>query len=148
MYTKKNIFKILSCTIIYLSTLFFLSILTSSAQSKIFKIEDIEISEPFDANFNKEKVINRAFHAAFEELTSSIIITKDKSKIKYSKLKEIKYLVESFEIKNESFLDKKYIAKINVNFNKKRTLNFFEKKKYFYIIKKKERLTYNINFYR
>ena len=54
MYTKKNIFKFLSYTIIYLSTLIYLSILTTSAQSKIFKIEDIEISEPFDAYFNKE----------------------------------------------------------------------------------------------
>ena len=137
MYTKKYIFKILSCTIIYLSTLIFLSILTTGAQSKIFKIEDIEISEPFDANFSKEKVINSAFFVAFEELTSSIIVTKDKSKIKYSKLNEIKYLIESFEIKNESFLDKKYIAKFNVNFNKKRTLNFFEKKNIFPSLKKK-----------
>ena len=137
MYTKKNIFKILSCTIIYLSTLIFLSILTTGAQSKIFKIEDIEISEPFDANFNKEKVINKAFFVGFNELTSSIITTKDKPKIKNLKLNEINYLVESFEIKNESFLDKKYIAKINVNFNKKRTLNFFEKKNIFPSLKKK-----------
>ena len=137
MYTKKIIFKILSCTIIYLSTLIYLSILTTSAQCKIFKIEDIEISEPFDVNFNKENVINKAFLIAFKELASSIIVTKDKPKIKYSKLTEIKYLVESFEIKNERFLDKKYIAKINVNFNKKRTLNFFEKINIFPSLKKK-----------
>ena len=98
----------------------FCFILTTSAQSKIFKIEDIEISEPFDINFNKEKVINKAFSAAFKELTLSIITTKDKPKIKYTKLNEIKYLIESFEIKNESFLNKKYIAKFNVNFNKKK----------------------------
>ena len=137
MYTKKNIFKIVSCTIICLSTLVFLSILTTGAQSKIFKIEDIEISEPFNTKFNKEKVINRAFSVAFEELSSSIITTKDKPKVKYLKLNEIKYLIESFEIKNESFLDKKYIAKVNVNFNKKRTLNFFEKKNIFPSLKKK-----------
>ena len=137
MYTKNNYYKILSCTIICLSTLIVLTILTTGAQSKNFKIEDIEISEPFDADFNKEKVINKAFFEAFKELTSSIIATKDKQKIKYSKLNEIKYLVESFEIKNESFLDKKYIAKINVNFNKKRTLNFFEKKNIFPSLKKK-----------
>ncbi len=137
MYTKKKIIKIVSCTIIYLSTLIFSSFLTTNAQSKIFKIEDIEISEPFDSNFNKEKVINRAFSVAFKELTLSIISTKDKPKIIYSNLNDIKYLVESFEIKNESFLDKKYIAKFNVNFNKKRTLNFFEKKNIFPSLKKK-----------
>ena len=136
MYTKKKFFKILSRIIICLSTLIFALILTTSAQSKIFKIEDIEISEPFDNNFNKEKVINKAFSNAFKELTSSIITTKDKPKIKYTKLNEIKYLVESFEIKNESFLNKKYIAKFNVNFNKKKTLNFFEKKNIFPSLKK------------
>ena len=137
MYTKKKIFKIVSYVIICLSTLTFVTIPITTVESKIFKISDIEISEPFDAKFNKEKVINKGFSAAFKELTSSIITTKDKPKIKFTKLDEIKYLIESFEINNESFLEKKYIANFNVNFNKKRTLNFFEKKKYFSIVKKK-----------
>tara|TARA_B100000123_G_C25689190_1_gene409977 strand:+ start:18 stop:1094 length:1077 start_codon:yes stop_codon:yes gene_type:complete len=131
MYTKKNFFKIVSYIIIYLSTLISALIITTSAQSKIFKIEDIEIYEPFNTNFNKEILINKAFSAAFKELTSSIITTKDQKKIKYTKLNEIKYLVDSFEIKDESFLNKKYIAKFNVNFNKKRTLGYFEKKNIF-----------------
>ena len=61
MYTKKKLFKILSFVIIYLSTSIFSLSVTSDAQSKIFKIEDIEISVPFDAKFDKEKVINKAF---------------------------------------------------------------------------------------
>ncbi len=136
MYTKKKFFKIVSYKILYLSTLIFALILTSSAQSKIFKIEDIEISEAFDANFNKEMVINKAFSAAFKELTSTVVTTKDKPKINYTKLTEIKYLVESFEIKDETFLNKKYIAKFNVNFNKKKTLNFFENKNIFPSLKR------------
>jgi len=131
MYTIKELFKILSYIIIYLSTLISALIITTSAQSKIFKIEDIEVYEPFNANFNKELVINKAFSTAFKELTLSIITTKDQKKITYTKLDEIKYLVDSFEIKNERFLNKKYIAKFNVNFNKKRTLNYFEKKNIF-----------------
>ena len=54
MYTIKEFFKILSYIIIYLSTLITAVIITTSAQSKIFKIEDIEFYEPFDANFNKK----------------------------------------------------------------------------------------------
>ncbi len=131
MYTKKNFFKIVSYKIIYLSTLITALIVTTSVQSKIFKIEDIEIYEPFNASFNKEIVINKAFSTAFNELTLSIITTKDQKKIKYTKLDEIKFLVDSFEIKNESFLNKKYIARFNVNFNKKRTLSYFEKKNIF-----------------
>ena len=136
MYTKKKLLKILSFVIIYLSTLIFSLSATSDALSKIFKIEDIEISVPFDTKFDKEKVINKAFSAAFNELVSSVIITSDKPKIQYTKLDEIKYLIESFEIKNESFLNKKYIAKFNVNFNKKRTLNFFEIKNIFPSLKR------------
>ena len=136
MYTKRKLFKIVNFAIICLSTLIFTLIPISNVESKIFKISDIEISEPFDAKFNKEKVINKGFSAAFKELTLSIITTKDKPKIKSTKLDEIKYLIESFEINNESFLEKKYIANFNVNFNKKRTLNFFEKKNIFPSLKK------------
>ena len=136
MYTKKKKYKILYSEIIYLSTLIFVSLSITSAKSKIFKINDIEISEPFNVTFNKEKVINKAFSSAFKELASSVVTTKDKIKIKNTQLNEIKYLIESFEIKNESFLDKKYIAKFNVNFNKKRTLNFFEKKNIFPSLKR------------
>ena len=136
MYTKKIIFKIVSLTITYLSTLVFSFILITNAQSRIFTIEDIEISEPFNTNFNREKVINKAFFKAFEEFSSTVVTTKDIIKIKYTRLSEIKYLVDSFEIKNESFLQKKYIAKFNVNFNKKKTLNFFEKKNIFPSLKR------------
>ena len=131
MYTKKKFFKILSQTIICLSTLFSAILLSTSSESKIFKIEDIEIAEKFDANFNKEIAINNAFSVAFKELTSSVITTKDKKKIQSIKLNDIKYLVESFEIKNETFLNKQYIANFNVNFNKKKTLSFFERKNIF-----------------
>ena len=143
MYTKKNFFKILSQTIVCLSTLFLANLIPTITESKIFKIENIEISETFDTNFNKEKAINRAFSVAFKELTSSVITTKDKTKIQYTKLSEIKYLVESFEIKNETFLNKKYVANFNVNFNKKKTLSFFETNNIFPSLKiKKTSLQY------
>ncbi len=147
MYTKKKLIKIVSYIIFCLSTLFFNSIFTTNVESKIFKIKEIEISEPFSINFDKEKVINKAFSKAFNELTSTIIITKDKLKINNTKLNEIKYLIDSFEIKDENFVDKKYIANFNVNFNKKKTLNFFEKKNIFPALKKnKDFLTILIFF--
>ena len=57
-----------------------ISISTSSAST--FKIKDLEISEPFDINFNKEKVINKAFKEAFIELISIITTSSDQKKIK------------------------------------------------------------------
>lgn len=131
MYTKNEFIKIVSYIIFCLFTLIFSSILATKAESKIFKIKEVEISEPFGKNFNKDNVINKAFSFAFDELTSTIITTKDKLKIRGIKLNEIKYLIESFEIKDENFVDKKYIANFNVNFDKKKTLNFFEKKNIF-----------------
>ena len=131
MYTKNEFIKIVSYIIFCLFTLIFSSILATKAESKIFKIKEVEISEPFGKNFNKDNVINKAFSFAFDELTSTIITTKDKLKIRGIKLNEIKYLIESFEIKDENFVDKKYIANFNVNFDKKKTLNFFEKKIFF-----------------
>ena len=136
MYTKKKNFKIVSKIIICLYIFIFVLSSTISAKSKTFKIKNIEISEPFNSNFNKEKIINKAFSTAFNELTSSIITTKDKPKIKNIKLNEIKFLVDSFQIKNESFLNNEYIAKLNVDFNKKKTLNFFEKKNIFPSLKR------------
>ena len=72
---------------LFVYPLYFLALLSStSTEGKIFKIEDIEISEKFDVNFNKEKAINNAFVIAFKELTSSIITTKDKKKFNIQNL--------------------------------------------------------------
>ena len=138
MFIKKNLNNIIPYIIICLIALLFISILSTKAQSKIFKIKDIEISEPFNADFNKETVINKAFSKAFDELILTIITTNDKMKVNNIKLNEIKYLVESFEIKDENFLNEKYVANLNVNFNKKNTLRFFEKKNIFPSLKKKK----------
>ena len=45
---------------------FFLS--TNNAFSKNLKIENIEISKKFDEKFNKDKVIDKGFNLAFNEL--------------------------------------------------------------------------------
>ena len=52
-------------------------------------------------------------------------------KIKNFNVFEIKNLVDSFDIKNEEFINDTYKAVIDVNFNKQNTFLYFEKKKYF-----------------
>ena len=44
---------------------------------------------------------------------------------------EIKNLVDSFDIKNEKFINDTYKAVINVSFNKQNTFLYFEKKNIF-----------------
>ena len=139
----KNIFMKFSSYIVFtIFIVFFVCFIHTNTLSKIFKIQDIEIEEPFNSNFNKEKVINNAFKQAFDILLNSLITSNDKNKIKNTQLKDIKYLVDSFTITNEQFLNKNYQANFEVNFDKPKILNFFEKRSIFpSMFKKKEFLT-------
>ena len=40
-------------------------------------------------------------------------------------------MIESFTISDEKFIDNEYFAKLETSFNKKKVLNFLEKKKIF-----------------
>ena len=110
----------------------------SSANS--FKITNLEISEPFELNFNKDKVIDRGFKEAFIELVSKITTSGDKSKIKDINLIEIKNLIDSFNMSNERFVNETYVVDFDVNFNKKKTISFFNKKNIFISIPIKKKL--------
>jgi len=125
--------------------IFFIKFSTTNVFAKIYKITDIEISEPYDLNFSKEKVIEIAFKKAFEELMLTLTTSENSHLSKTKNLKLIKTLIESFSIVDEKFIDNKYIAKFEVNFSKKEVLNFFEKKKYFFINPKKEEIIYIAN---
>ena len=111
-----------------------------SCFASTFKISNLEISEPFDLNFNKEKVIDKGFKEAFLELTSMITTSGDNKKIEDTKLMLIKGLIDSFTMSNERFINNKYYVNFDVNFNKKNILDFFEKKNIFPSIPKKKNL--------
>ena len=138
MFIKTKFLK-LNSYIFFLTLILFIILMDiTKLEARIFKIENVEVSEPFNSNFNKDITINKAFVSAFEELTSTLITSKDKVKLASINLDEIKLLVESFEISDESFLNKNYIAKFNVNFNKKNTLSFFEQKNIFPSLKNRK----------
>ena len=120
--------------------IFFVKFSTSNVFAKIYNITDIEISEPYDLDFSKEKVIDVAFKKAFEQLILTLTTSENSYISKPKNLKLIKTLVESFSIIDEKFIDNNYIAKFEVNFSKKEVLNFFEKKNIFSSIPKKKKL--------
>ena len=120
--------------------IFFIKFSTTNVFANIYKISDIEISEPYDLNFSKEKIIEIAFKKAFEELMLTLTTSENSHLSKTKKLKLIKTLIESFSIVDEKFINNKYIAKFEVNFSKKEVLNFFEKKNIFSSIPKKKKL--------
>ena len=132
MLIKKKIYHLyfLYIFFIFLSLIiFFFS--TSKAQSKAFDIDNIEISRPFEINFNKNKVLDEGFKKAFTELISLIVSSKDQKKINQTKLNEIKGMIESFSIKEEEFIDEIYFVNLGVSFNKKKVFNFLEQKNIF-----------------
>jgi len=127
--------------ILFLSFLiFFIKFSTGKVFAKIYKISELEISEPYDLNFNKDKIIDIAFQRAFEELMLTLTTSENSHLSKNKNLKIIKTLIDSFSIVDEKFIDNKYIAKFEVNFSKKEVLSFFENKGIFSSIPKKKKL--------
>ena len=132
MQIKKKLNKLNNLYIIFFSTLLFINIFfVNNLNANSFKITSLEISEPFELNFNKQKVIDKGFREAFLELISKITTTGDKRKIEKTSLKTIKKLIDSFTMSNERFINNSYKVNFDVNFNKKNTLVFFEKKNIF-----------------
>ena len=122
--------KILYIFFVFLSlTLFFFS--TDKAEARAFSINNIEISKPFEMNFDKNKVIDEGFTKAFFELISLITISSDREKIKNIKLNQIKSMIDSFSIKEEKFINEIYYVNLGVSFDKKKIFNYLEKKNIF-----------------
>ena len=104
-------FAILSLNIFFFSTV--------NVYGKAFKIENIEISQPFEINFDKRKVIDSGFKMVFSELIALIVNSSDQNKIKQIKLNEIKGMIDTFSIEQEKFIDEIYYVNLGVSFSKK-----------------------------
>ncbi len=109
--------------------LFFFS--TDKVHAKSFNIKNIEVSKPFEINFDKNKVIDEGFIKAFSELISLITVSSDHKIIKKIKLNQIRGMIESFSIKEEKFINEIYYVNLGVTFNKKKIFNLLEKKNIF-----------------
>ncbi|MDB4081630.1 hypothetical protein N9500_01730 [Candidatus Pelagibacter sp.] len=96
-----------------------------------FKVSDIQISSPFELNFKKSLVLDKGFLLSFSNLFSMITTSGDKKKIDNITIKEIKSMIDSFTISDEKFINNEYSAKLETSFNKKKILNFLDKKNIF-----------------
>jgi len=104
---------------------------TEKSYAKTFSINDIEISTPFEINFNKNEIIDEGFVKAFNELILSIVQSKDQVKLKNTSINQIKGMIETFSIKEEKFIDEIYYLTLNVSFNKKNIFDLLESKNVF-----------------
>ncbi len=118
-----NLFLFLALTNIFFST--------GKSYAKTFSVIDIEISTPFEINFNKNEIINEGFVEAFNELIFSIVQSKDQIKLKNTPINQIKGMIETFSIKEEKFIDEIYYLTLNVSFNKKNIFDLLESKNVF-----------------
>ncbi len=105
---------------------------TNNVQANTYKIENIEITNQYNTDFNKDKITDEAFQKGFEILLSKITISKDYKSLKNQNLKLIKSFVESFSVVNEKFENNKYHGTFEINFNKNKILNFLRKKNIFH----------------
>jgi len=132
MQINKKLNNLNKLYIYFFSSILFINIIfLTPIRADSFRILDLQVSEPFELNFNKEKVINKGFKQAFQELISQITTSGDKKKIKNISLVDIKNLIDTFTMSEERFVNETYTVNFDVNFNKKNTLLFFRKKNIF-----------------
>ena len=105
-FLREYIFIFLTATIFLLVTLS-----KSFSQENVFTINDVAIEGRVDLNFSREKYLNKAFLNSFEILMTKILLTRDLKKVNNIKLDQIKKMVSSFQILEESY--SKDIYKIN-----------------------------------
>ena len=103
----KNLFKIFVYNFFVLFFIYLFLFSTNEVYANTYKIENIEVSNEYNTNFNKEDVIDKAFLKAYQVLINKITISKDYKLLKNQNLKLIKSFIESFSIVNEKFENKK-----------------------------------------
>ncbi len=126
MYYKKPLyifFLVLALNLSFFST--------NKVDAKAFLIEEIEISEKLENNFNKSNLINKGFKRAFKELMSKLIKSSDLDKTKDINLNQIKSMIDTFSIKEEKFINKTYNLNLGVSFNKRKIFQFLDSKNIF-----------------
>ncbi len=124
---KKNKYSYLYIFFLIL-VFFFNDFSTNRSLSENYSIPNVNVKEVYDLNFDKSKVVDKAFEEAFKILMYKLIENKDKPKINTISLKDKKSLIENFSISDEMFINNNYIAQFNVRFNKKKIINYLNKR--------------------
>ena len=108
--------------------LLFISTTKSFSEEDVFTINDIKVKGAIDVNFSRDKYLNRAFSISFDAMMNKILLISDLKKVENLKLKEIKNLIKSFKILEESYREDIYRAELKVVYSEKRVKEFLRKK--------------------
>tara|TARA_B100000427_G_C15449554_1_gene568952 strand:+ start:8 stop:1060 length:1053 start_codon:yes stop_codon:yes gene_type:complete len=94
--------------------------------SDIFYVDNITVNN--NKNLSKEELLNKAFKTGFEKLIRKILLKKDHETVLKTRLKDVKKMVSSYEIKNNEDLNKTNDLAFNLLFDRERMNNFFYSK--------------------
>ena len=109
---REYIFIILTATIF--SVTFFSK---TFSNENVFVVDNIKVTGSFNTNFTREKYINKAFLDSFKILMSKILLSEDLNKLNDVKLNQIKILVNSFKIEDETYSSSKYKGNFTIFFD-------------------------------
>ena len=113
---------------------------TTYSNANTFRVSNMEISSPFELNFEKSSVIDKGFQTSFSDLISMITTSGDRKKIKNVSIKELKGMIDSFTISDEKFINNEYFANLETTFNKKKVFKFLENENIFPSIPQKNKV--------
>ena len=122
--------------------LFIIFFSTTFSYANSFKVNNIEISKPFDINFNKNDAIDEGFDLAFKNLILKIIKSKDQKKLNKISKKELKSMIDNFSIKEERFKNEIYYMNLDVTFDKKKIYSFLNNQNIFPSLTKKKKILF------
>ena len=108
--------------------LLFIFFTKSFAEENVFTINNVTVKGELDLNFSREKYINRAFSNSFEILMNKILLSRDLAKVNNIKLKQIRSLINNFQILEESYSKDQYKAKIKIFYSGAKVKKFLSLK--------------------
>ena len=89
----------------------------SFSEENVFTVNDVEVEGTINVNFSRDKYIDKAFLDSFQILMSKILLGRELNKIKNIKLNDIKNLVSSFQILDETYGNEEYKARFKIIYN-------------------------------
>ena len=120
---REYIFIFLTATIFL-----FTSFSKSFSEENVFILDNIEVKGIIDINFSRDAYINRAFLDSFEILISKILVSSDYNKINNIKLNDVKNLINSFQILEETYRKDEYKAIFKIFYNELEVKKFLSSK--------------------
>ena len=89
----------------------------SFSEEDVFVVDNVEVEGAISVNFSRDKYIDKAFLDSFEILMSKILLGRELNKIKNIRLNDIKNLVSSFQILDETYRNEEYKASFKIIYN-------------------------------